>query len=38
MKGKTNIGATFKEESKEVVEHFDKNENDSDDFQAAFQT
>ena len=38
MKGKTNIGATFKEESKEAVEHLDKKENDRADFQAAFQT
>ena len=36
MKGKTNTGASFKVESKEVVEHFDKKENDSANFQAAF--
>ena len=38
MKGKKNTGATFKEESKEAVEHFNKKENDSANFQAAFQT
>ena len=38
MKGKTNIGAAFKVESKEADEHFDKKENDNADFQAAFQT
>ena len=38
MKGKTNTGATFKAESEEVHKHFDKKENDSADFQAAFQT
>ena len=31
MKGKTNIGDTFKAESKEAVEHFNKKENDSAD-------
>ena len=38
MKGKTNIGAAFKAESKVAVEHFNKKENDNVDFQAAFQT
>ena len=38
MKGNTNIGAALKEKSKEAVEHFDKKENDSADFQAPFQT
>ena len=37
MKGKTNIGAQFKEENKEAVEHFDKKENDSAEFQAMLQ-
>ena len=38
MKGKTNTGVAFKAESKEAVEHFDKKENDTADFQATFQT
>ena len=38
MKGKTNIGSAFKEESEEVDKHFDKKENDSTNFQAAFHT
>ena len=38
MKGNKNIGAAFKEESKEIVEPLDKKENGSVDFQAAFQT
>ena len=38
MKGKTNTGVGFKAESKEMVEHFDKKENDSIYFQVAFQT
>ena len=33
MKGKTNIGATFKAECEEVDKHFDKKENGSVDFQ-----
>ena len=37
MKGKTNTRVAFKEESKEAVEHFDKKENDTADFQAALQ-
>ena len=37
MKGNTNARDAFKEESKEVVEHFDKKENDSTEFQAVFQ-
>ena len=32
MKGKENIGVSFKEESKEVDKHFNKKENDSDEF------
>ena len=32
MKGNKNTGAAFKAEIKEVVEHFDKKENDSTDF------
>ena len=38
MKGMTNTWATFKEEIKEAVEYFDKKENDSANFQDAFQT
>ena len=38
MKGKTNIGDTFKAECEEVDKHFDKKENGSAYFQAAFQT
>ena len=37
MKGNTNTGVAFKAESKEAVEHFNKKENDSVDFQDAFQ-
>ena len=37
MKGKKNTRAAFKAESKEAVEHFDKKENDSIEFQAVFQ-
>ena len=37
MKGKKTTRATFKAESKEAVEHFDKKENDSTEFQAVFQ-
>ena len=32
MKGETYTGASFKEESKEVVNHFDKKENGTADF------
>ena len=38
MKGKTNTGAAFKAESKEIVDPLDKKENGSADLQAAFQT
>ena len=38
MKGKTNTGAAFKEESKETVDPLDKKENGSANLQAAFQT
>ena len=39
MKGKTNKGVAFKEESKEIVDPLDKKENaSSDDLQASFQT
>ena len=38
MKGKKNIGAVFKAESKETVELLDKKENGSANLQAAFQT
>ena len=38
MKGKTNIGAPSKAESKEIFEYLDKKENGSVDLQAAFQT
>ena len=38
MKGKTNTGAAFKEESKETIEYLDKKENGSVDSQATFQT
>ena len=38
MKGKTNKGATFKEESKETVESLDNKENGSANLQATFQT
>ena len=37
MKGNTNTRFVFKEESKEVVEHFDKKQNGSAEFQAVFQ-
>ena len=37
MKGNTNTRFVFKEESKEVVEHFDKKENGSPNFKVAFQ-
>ena len=37
MKGNTNTRAAFKAESKEVIEHFDKKENDSTEFQAVLQ-
>ena len=36
MKGKTNIGAAFKEESEEIVELLDKRENCNANLQAAF--
>ena len=38
MKGNTNTRAALKAESEEVDKHFDKKENDSIDFQVAFQT
>ena len=38
MKGKTNIGSAFKEESEEIVELLDKRENCSANLQATFQT
>ena len=38
IKGNTNTGAPFKEESKEVDKHFNKKENGKVDFQDAFQT
>ena len=38
MKGKTITRVAFKEERKEADKHCDKKENDSVDFQAAFQT
>ena len=38
MKGKTNTGAAFKEESKETVKFLDKKENGNTNFQAAFET
>ena len=38
MKGKLNSGAAFKEESKEIIPLLDKKENQSVDFQDAFQT
>ena len=38
MKGKTNTGAAFKEESEETIEILDKRENCSANLQAAFQT
>ena len=38
MKGKTNIGAAFKEKSEETVELLNKGENGSANLQAAFQT
>ena len=38
MKGKKNIGAAFKAESKETVDLLDKKENWSANFQVAFQT
>ena len=38
MKGKTKKSVAFKAESEEVNKLFDKKENDSTDFQAAFQT
>ena len=37
IKGKTNTGVAFKAERKGVDKHFDKKENDSVGFQAAFQ-
>ena len=38
MKGKTNTGAAFKEESKETVDPLDKKENGSANLQATFHT
>ena len=37
MKGKRNTRDAFKAKSKEVVEHFEKKENDNAEFQAVFQ-
>ena len=38
MKGKTNTGTAFKEESKETIKPLDKKENGSANLQVAFQT